>query len=683
MSFRGFPFFIAIAIYCYEGAGMILALETSLGEEVRHKFKKFFITAMTVVTLLYITFGACGYLSFGPETKSIITLNLPKGTGFDFGMMVKSCLCLGIFFTYPVMMFPVIKLLENYLLPDAGKSVWKANLLRFCLVVLTGFVVLAVANFANLKALMGLPPHPTFLPPSLNCQTLCPELVAVLPGGADRFGFVNLLQFCLVVLMGFVVLAVANFANLMALNLLRFCLVVLTGFVVLAVPNFANLMALVGASCCTLLAFILPGIFHMNIFRGSLTRSQMMLDWFLVFVGVFGTIVGTLDALKRLSEDPDSAVTVTTTIENTSSAATSHLGHALSHANTTFHNVSSSLLSNQTAATFNNASSLAGVVASEKNDTALDFMTKVVSKGMQHVMGAGDAGKDASNSRHLLDHEREDNHKEDVSEDKSKNDKQESQLKEDAEDTVEDVDDFLHKLQNSRKGNLGFLHGLISSLSVIIVSELGDKTFFIAAILAMRHSRVTVLLGALSALFVMTIMSALVGYATTVIPRAFTYYASSVLFAIFGLKMLKEAWSMSADEGQEEYEEAQAEIKKKEDELLRQNAPVQDMESGIIRTPGRHFLSGFLSTIFLESFTLTFLAEWGDRSQIATIILGAREDVFGVVMGGLVGHGLCTGLAVVGGRFIAQRISIRTVTFIGAIVFLLFAASALVFGPES
>ncbi|KAK7096982.1 hypothetical protein V1264_004024 [Littorina saxatilis] len=126
MSIKGFPFFLAIAIYCYEGAGMILALESSIKEEVRYKFKRFFITAMFVVTTLYITFGTCGYLSFGPETKSIITLNLPKGTGLDFGMMVKSCLCLGIFFTYPVMMFPVIKILETYFLPDAAKFVWKA-----------------------------------------------------------------------------------------------------------------------------------------------------------------------------------------------------------------------------------------------------------------------------------------------------------------------------------------------------------------------------------------------------------------------------------------------------------------------------------------------------------------------------------------------------------------------------
>nr|KAG5706240.1 hypothetical protein BaRGS_019567 [Batillaria attramentaria] len=176
MSLKGFPFFMAIAIYCYEGAGMILALEASMAEEIRHKFKKYFTTAMFVVTSLYITFGACGYLSFGPDTKAIITLNLPKGLGLDFSMLVKSCLCLGIFFTYPVMLFPVNRILETYFLQDGGKTVWKGNLVRFVLVLTTGVVVQAI-------------------------------------------------------------------------------------------PNFANLMALVGASCCTLLAFILPGLFHMNIFK--------------------------------------------------------------------------------------------------------------------------------------------------------------------------------------------------------------------------------------------------------------------------------------------------------------------------------------------------------------------------------------------------------------------------------
>jgi hypothetical protein len=39
----------------------------------------YFKSTLILVTLLYISFGLCGYLSFGPETNPIITLNLPKG----------------------------------------------------------------------------------------------------------------------------------------------------------------------------------------------------------------------------------------------------------------------------------------------------------------------------------------------------------------------------------------------------------------------------------------------------------------------------------------------------------------------------------------------------------------------------------------------------------------------------
>ena len=37
-----------------------------------------------------------------------------------------------------------------------------------------------------------------------------------------------------------------------------------------------------------------------------------------------------------------------------------------------------------------------------------------------------------------------------------------------------------------------FLEGLVKSGMMILLSEIGDKTFFIAAIMAMRHSRLTV-----------------------------------------------------------------------------------------------------------------------------------------------------------------------------------------------
>ena len=52
-----------------------------------------------------------------------------------------------------------------------------------------------------------------------------------------------------------------------------------------------------------------------------------------------------------------------------------------------------------------------------------------------------------------------------------------------------------------------FVHAFIKAIMVIIVSEIGDKTFFIAAIFAMKHARSTVFVGALGALGLMTFLS--------------------------------------------------------------------------------------------------------------------------------------------------------------------------------
>ncbi|XP_077558748.1 putative divalent cation/proton antiporter TMEM165 [Haemaphysalis longicornis] len=236
-------------------------------------------------------------------------------------------------------------------------------------------------------------------------------------------------------------------------------------------------------------------------------------------------------------------------------------------------------------------------------------------------------------------------------------------------------------VQPHMETNTEFWHGFLGAISVIIVSELGDKTFFIAAILAMRHSRLVIFAGAITALAVMTVLSAALGFATTVIPRIYTHYLSIALFVFFGVRMIKEAYYMAPDEGMDEYEEVQKSITKKEMEDSDQpRDSVVNMEAGVSVVSFRRRLSSFLSKIFFQALTLTFVAEWGDRSQIATIILAAREDPVAVSLGAVLGHSLCTLLAVIGGRIVAQWISVRTVTFIGGIVFLVFAVSSLYLG---
>lgn len=247
------------------------------------------------------------------------------------------------------------------------------------------------------------------------------------------------------------------------------------------------------------------------------------------------------------------------------------------------------------------------------------------------------------------------------------------------QDVPEHMTTFTPSTERTATVQGSFWQGFLASLSVVIVSELGDKTFFIAAIMAMKHPRVIVFAGAISALVFMTILSAAFGWIATVIPRVYTYYISAALFAIFGIKMLRDGWKMDPNEGQEELEEVQSELKRREDQDEKEET-LDMLEQGQAETSRRK--RNALVKIFLQAASLTFIAEWGDRSQLATVVLATREDAVGVIVGGSLGHALCTGLAVIGGRMIAQKISVRTVTIIGGLVFLFFAVSALFISPD-
>ena len=212
------------------------------------------------------------------------------------------------------------------------------------------------------------------------------------------------------------------------------------------------------------------------------------------------------------------------------------------------------------------------------------------------------------------------------------------------------------------------LEAFTAGLLLITISELGDKTFFIAMCLAMRHSRRLVLAGAVSALAAMTIISVAMGQTITLLPKPLIHYGEIILFLGFGLKLLYDASQMSGvsaaqslavngvpagctTEAEREAAAAiaQAEVKSK------------------LRSP---------SAIYLEAFTLVFMGELGDRTQFATITLAASNNPWGVTVGAIVGHTICTIIAVIGGRLIAGRISERMVTVIGGLLFLIFATVA-------
>jgi Ca2+/H+ antiporter, TMEM165/GDT1 family len=57
--------------------------------------------------------------------------------------------------------------------------------------------------------------------------------------------------------------------------------------------------------------------------------------------------------------------------------------------------------------------------------------------------------------------------------------------------------------------------------------------------------------------------------------------------------------------------------------------------------------------------------------------LAASIDVVGVTLGGVLGHSLCTGAAVLGGRHLATHIDERTVSLVGGLLFILFGVHAM------
>lgn len=225
----------------------------------------------------------------------------------------------------------------------------------------------------------------------------------------------------------------------------------------------------------------------------------------------------------------------------------------------------------------------------------------------------------------------------------------------------------------------------VMSISMIIISEIGDKTFLIAVLMAMKHSRWVVFSSAFASLAVMTVLSGVVGHALpSLISRRLTQFLASLLFVVFGIKLLNEGLAMSKDMGvEDELAEVEEEI-----ELSKTTEQLDSMEAGHGSSGKTNSLNEWyveageqiknlasfvLSPIWIQVFVMTFLGEWGDRSQIATIAMAAGSKYWFVILGAIVGHFICTAAACLGGKLLAKKISMRNVTLGGAIAFLIFS----------
>jgi putative Ca2+/H+ antiporter (TMEM165/GDT1 family) len=197
-----------------------------------------------------------------------------------------------------------------------------------------------------------------------------------------------------------------------------------------------------------------------------------------------------------------------------------------------------------------------------------------------------------------------------------------------------------------------------ASLTAITLAELGDKTFFMALILAARHRARHVFIGAFAALTAVTLISLGLGYGLReLLPASVVPWLAAVLFLVFGVKLLLDARGMGADEAEDEEEEA---------------------EKAVSEAESRGRITGAGAVIW-EAFALVFVAELGDRTQFATIFL-ATAPAFtfaGLLAGTLLGHALVTWLAVGAGKWIGGRISEKWLYGLSGGLFLAFGLFSL------
>ncbi|XWS50033.1 hypothetical protein CRYUN_Cryun12cG0053500 [Craigia yunnanensis] len=159
-------------------------------------------------------------------------------------------------------------------------------------------------------------------------------------------------------------------------------------------------------------------------------------------------------------------------------------------------------------------------------------------------------------------------------------------------------------------GDLGDIStGFASAFLLIFFSELGDKTFFIAALLAARNSAAIVFIGTFGALAAMTIVSVVLGrtfhYVDEIIPFRFGEadlpiddIAAVCLLVYFGVSTLLDAASSDNQKAEDEQKEAELAV-----------SEFSGNGAGILA----------VANTFVSTFLLVFIAEWGDKSFFSTI----------------------------------------------------------------
>jgi putative Ca2+/H+ antiporter (TMEM165/GDT1 family) len=177
----------------------------------------------------------------------------------------------------------------------------------------------------------------------------------------------------------------------------------------------------------------------------------------------------------------------------------------------------------------------------------------------------------------------------------------------------------------------------LSTFTLIALAEVGDKSQLVCMTLAVHHRHWPVLLGAATAFLVLNTLAVMFGAGVAAwLPEKLTAVLVAVLFGVFGLHALR-----------------------KQD--VRQSGDVAE-RSG--------------NGVFLTTLLLIFVAEFGDKTQIAVAGLAGSFDSLPVWLGATSALIMVSAVGVLAGRTVLQRLPLLWLHRISGGVFLLFAMLA-------
>ncbi|XP_012596353.1 proton-coupled amino acid transporter 2 [Microcebus murinus] len=151
-SWTTYPLFFGTAIFSFESIGVVLPLENKM-EDARH-FPIILSLGMSIITALYTSIGALGYLRFGDDIKASITLNLPNCWLYQ---SVKLLYIIGILCTYALQFYVPAEIIIPFALSQVPKR-WALPLdlsIRLALACLTCILAILVPRLDLVLSLVG------------------------------------------------------------------------------------------------------------------------------------------------------------------------------------------------------------------------------------------------------------------------------------------------------------------------------------------------------------------------------------------------------------------------------------------------------------------------------------------------------------------------------------------------